>query len=92
VPGAPTLFHALDGLKGGEVYTVERIAEWNWAATGFVVLLVEIKRLTTNPSGFALERFRYFDLPKILRELEAGSKPDPYAFEEPNRKMTETVG
>jgi hypothetical protein len=90
----------MDGLTKGHVYTVQAIERDDYVKDGFAVVLVEIRRKLAGRDwghGFALMRFRYVDLPKILREIELGGKPDPNSWEEPKRKKTrarpkETVG
>jgi hypothetical protein len=83
----------MDGLRKGHVYTVQSIERDDYVKDGFAVVLVEIRRKLAGRDwghGFALERFRYVGLPKILREMEIGGKPDPNAFEEPKRKKSRT--
>jgi hypothetical protein len=80
----------LDGLRLGRVYTVGKVAIDDDSISGFTVVLQEIHRSGPRP-GFALQRFRRLDLPKCLRDIEAGKPVERDAFEEPNRRCRTLV-
>ena len=61
----------LDGLSEGRSYNVLDIVEAPSTISGFAVVLVEIVRPQRNlgVGGFALERFRYAELPRSITAL-----------------------
>jgi hypothetical protein len=82
----------LDGLRLGDVYTVHLVDEDPGSTSGFCVILCEIIRQPKQLRfGFALERFRRLDLPKCLRDIEAGRPIERGAYEEPNRRYRTLV-
>ena len=80
----------LHGLKKGVIYTLDKIELDDYMTAGYEVFLVEIDRGEWNglKFGYAPERFKVLELPKILREIEAGGSPDPNAVEEPKKDKT----
>jgi hypothetical protein len=65
----------LGSLKEGEIYTVKATYPTDRAISGFAVLLYEIER--DQDQGWAIDRFRYLDLPSCISDaLNAQPMPD----------------
>jgi hypothetical protein len=80
----------LDGLSLGHVYSVGQVTVDDGSISGYTVVLDEIERSGPRP-GFALQRFRPFDLPKCLRDIEADKPIECGAYQEPNRRYRTLV-
>jgi hypothetical protein len=56
----------LGDLQQGQIYTVKAIYPTDRAISGFAVLLYEIER--DQVQGWAIDRFRYLDLPSCISD------------------------